>query len=66
MRTYDLITLGPLDRRDQPSILRKAEGGSLAQFTATQRLDPYKNFKFLVKCDGKIRRRNLAGQRAQT
>src|SRR5262245_63625965 len=39
---------------DQPSILFKPEAAPMAQFTVNpQRSDPYKNFKFRVKWDGR-------------
>src|SRR5262249_12451283 len=39
---------------DQSSILFKPKAASMAQFTVNpQRFDPYKNFKFRVKWDGK-------------
>ena len=38
----------------------------MAQFSVNaQRFDPYKNFKFRVKWDGKLRRRHQQSRRAQ-
>ena len=54
----------PADRRPDPGL--SAGGARMAQFTVNaHRFDPYKNFKFRVKWDGRYVAGRQQGQRAQ-
>ena len=53
------------DRRPDPGLSRQGEH-TMAQFTVNaQRFDPYKNFKFRVKWDGRYVAGRQQGQRAE-